>query len=198
MNVKNMRAAAIQETISKIREIMSGGVDTNHLEAAKIELIQLCAKTELFPRSDFPVPKGGQTERTFLVHEEDNGEYALYVNSGGPGQVSGPHNHGGSWAIIAAIEGEELHRLYVEDAIDMSAETAKIRQVSEIVVKPGYAVSILEDGIHSIHAGEKPLLHLHLYGKSYASQMQRQVYDLDTGSVRRFLLEDVGFVEDAR
>jgi len=198
MNTKQMRAVAIKEAISNIREIMTKGININQLEAAKVELMRLCAKAELFPRSDFPIPRGDQTERTFLVYEDDNGEYALYVNSGGPGQESGPHNHGGSWAIIAAIEGEESHRLYVEDSIDLAAKTAEIRQVSEIAVKPGSAVAMLEDGIHSIHAGFNPLLHLHLYGKSYASQMQRKVYDMKTGSVRSFFLEDVGFVEDAR
>jgi len=197
-NMKEIRTVAIAETISKIRKIMADKVDISHLELAKIALMDLCARAELFPRSDFPVPDADQTERTFLVYEDSNGEYALYVNSGGPGQVSGPHNHGGSWAIIAAIEGEETHRLYVEESIDLIANTAKINQVSKIVVKPGSAVSMLADGIHSIHAGRKPLLHLHLYGKSYASQMQRKVYDTNAGSVRSFLLEDVGFIEDAR
>ncbi len=198
MKMKNQRTSAVKQSIERIKAILQDGVDVPRLEAAKVVLMDLCSQADLFPRTDFPMPGKDQTERTFLVYEEDNGEYALYVNSGGPGQASAHHNHGGSWAIIAAIEGEEAHRLYTENTIDLEAEKADLLQVAEITVKPGTAVSMLEDGIHYIHAGDKPLLHLHLYGKSYASQMQRKVYDMASGSVRRFVLEDVGFVEDAR
>ena len=198
MSVKKLRTEAIEYSISRIREILSNGINVSELEAAKRELMTLCTKEHLFPRAEFPVPTGDLTERTFLVHEDDNGEYALYVNSGGPGQYSGPHNHGGSWAIVAAIEGEETHRLYVDEGSDPESGVAKIRQAAEITVKPGTAVSIMPEGIHSIDAGDKPLLHLHLYGKGFSSQMERMEFDLEAGSVRRFMLDDVGFVEDAR
>ena len=198
MDIKSNRDKAIKNTINEIRDIMSGGVSVAQLEAGKLALMELCAKSNLFPRTDFPVPTGGLSERTFLVYEDSNGEYALYVNSGGPGQSAGPHDHGGSWAIIAAIEGEETHRLYVEGGKSVDPNMAIILQVTEIVVKPGTSVSMMPDGIHSINAGDKPLLHLHLYGMNYPSQMERKAYDIDTGAVRRFVLDDVGFIEDVR
>ena len=120
------------------------------------------------------------------------------MNSGKPGQSSPPHNHGGTWAIVAAVEGEETHRLYVDESQETESDIASIRQVTELIVKPGEAVSMMPDGIHSIHAGDNPLLHLHLYGKRFSSQSQRNEYDLDSGTVRRFVLEDLGYIEDAR
>lgn len=198
MSVKKSRNEAIERSILRIRKILNDGVSVPALEQAKLELMELCAKAHLFPRTDFPVPTGDLTERTFLVHEDDNGEYALYVNSGGPGQTSEPHNHGGSWAIIAAIEGEETHKLYSDEGSNPDSGVAAIRRAAEITVKPGTAVSMMPEGIHSIHAGDQPLLHLHLYGRGYAAQMERMAFDLEAGSVRRFMLEDVGFVEDAR
>ena len=137
MKIKSSRTDAVASAISRIREIMNGGVDVPHLEEAKLVLMDLCAKTELFPRIDFPIPIGDQTERTFLIYEDDGGEYALYVNSGGPGQNSGPHDHGGSWAIIAAIEGEETHHLYIEEGTIEKRDRAELRQVAELTVKPG-------------------------------------------------------------
>ena len=196
MSVKRLRSETVGNAISEIEQIMRDGVDVTALEAAKKVMLNLCEKSELFPRYDFPIPDAEQTERTFLIHENPDGEYALYVNSGAPGQMAPPHDHGGSWAIVAAIDAEEIHRLYVEDA--NIGEPVKLRQVAELTVKPGKAVSMLPDGIHSIHAGNAPLLHLHLYGKNFASQSERREYDLEKQTVRRFVLEDVGFIEDAR
>ena len=197
MDVKAARTEAIEQTIAEVRTIMESGTTIPALEAAKTALMSLCAMEWLFPLADFPGPTGDQTERTYLIHE-DNGEFALYVNSGGPNQSAPPHDHGGAWAIVAAISGEETHRLYVDDASGDETRPPAVRQVAELVVKPGTAVSMLPDGIHSIHSASDQLLHLHLYGLSFESQLERRVYDLESGTVRRFVLEDVGFIEDMR
>ncbi len=198
MSVKALRTEAIKDSISQIEEILNDRIDVSGLETAKQVLMTLCEKSDLFPRDDFPIPGEGLTERTFLVYENEDGGYALYVNSGASGQSSPPHNHGGSWAIVAAISGEETHKLYVEEPSDENAETTSIQQVAELTVKPGTAVSMMPEGIHSIHAGDDPLLHLHLYGRNFQSQSERKEFNLETGAVRRFVLEDVGFIEDAR
>ena len=100
-----------------------------------------------------------------------------------------------AWAIVAAIEGEETHKLYQETA--KGAQT--IEQVAELTVQPGTAVSMLPGGIHAIEAnGTTPLLHLHLYGCMFEQQSERRQFDLESGTVRTFRLEDVGFVTDVR
>ena len=193
MSVKQEREQAIKSSIGRVRQILAGGENVESINLAKLELIDLCSKSYLFPRSDFPVPDEKQVERFFLVHEDDNGEYALYVNSALPCQTYRPHDHGGSWAIIAAIEGEEKHGLYRETSAN------NVELVNEIVVKPGTAVSMLADGIHSIAAqGETPLLHLHFYGKSFSNQGERAEYDLERGVAERFVMQDLDYVEDAR
>jgi len=201
MSVKSERQRAIKETIDDIRTALAPGVSVETLEIAKSRLMRLCARSDLFPRSDFPLPEGDATERTFLVHEDDDGRFALYVNSGTKGQTYRPHDHGGAWAIVAAISGEERHRLYVRQADRDGAPegTARLDMRAEVDVRPGRAVSLLEDGIHSIHAlGEEPLLHLHLYGKRFADQGTRTEYDAETGEMHSFKLEDTFFIEDAR
>ncbi|MGB1311592.1 MAG: hypothetical protein ACPG47_10285 [Leucothrix sp.] len=102
------------------------------------------------------------------------------------GGTENPHNHGGSWAIVAAIEGEETHKLYIDEGSDAQPDVADIRQLTEITINPGTAVSIMSEGIHSIHGGDQPLLHLHLYGKGYAAQQERKAFDLEAGTMRRF------------
>lgn len=109
-----------------------------------------------------------------------------------------PHNQVGSWAIVAAVEGEQTHRLYVDESRGAASDVAEIRQVAKLVVKPGDAISLMPDGIHSILAGNKSLLHFHLYGKRFAPQSERREYDLDSGTVGRFVPDEIGFIEDAR
>ena len=198
MDMKQTRQQAIDDMLATVRPALDGGASIAGLEIAKTALMALCEREELFTLDDFPGPVGDQTERTYLVHEDSDGRYALYVNSGGPNQSASPHDHGGSWAIVAAVFGEEAHRLYVDDAGAEPDAPPAIRQVAEILVKPGQAVSMLPDGIHSIHGASQNLMHLHLYGLRFESQSERKAYDLAKGTVRRFVLEDVGFVEDAR
>ena len=195
MNVKARREAAILDCIANIKEVFQEGVTVPALEEAKKHLMALCEERALFPRSDFPVPDEVEIERTSLIYQDNDGSYALYVNSSRPGQTSRPHDHGGSWAIVAAIEGEETHRLYRHDGADIGG----LHQVTELVVRPGTAVSLLPDGIHAIDAeSSEPLLHLHLYGQGFAQQGERREFERETGKVHRFRLEDLGFIEDAR
>ncbi len=199
MDLKERRNHAVAETIGNIREALADGPTVASLEKAKPMLMSLCARTELFPRTDFPLPEGDETERTFLIHEDENGEFALYVNSGLPGQTYRPHDHGGSWAIVAAVSGMEKHRLYRKRHGGTDSAGPPIEQVGEIDVQPGAAVSMLPEGIHSIHAlGQEPLLHLHLYGRRFADQSKRSEYDLETNTVHRFILETSFEIEDAR
>lgn len=192
MTVKTERNAAVAAAIAKIRDALRNGATTRSLERAEATMLALAAQAALFPRTAFPVPDEGQTERTFLIHEDEDGRYALYVNSGRPGQHACPHDHGGAWAIVVAVEGEETHRLYRDEA-------DTLEQIKEVLVCPGSGVVVAAGEIHSIHANsDQPLLHLHLYELSYANQGRRKAYDPQAGTVRQFVLEDVGFVEDAR
>ena len=193
MNIKTKRKAAIRTCVNQARDFLSEGATIDSLNRVKKALMNLCAQSHLFPRSDFPVPDKRQKERCFLIHEDDNGDFALYVNSALPTQTYRPHNHGGSWAVIAAVEGEEKHGLYQE----VTPDTVKL--VNEMVVKPGTAVSMLEDGIHSICAqGDQPLLHLHFYGKSFARQGERTEYDLELGIAEHLVMGELDYIEDAR
>ncbi len=199
MSVKQARTEAIAETLEKIRSEMAHGASDDALSNAQAHLNDLAAKTKLFPRSDFPLPEEGKNERTFLIQEDQDGSYALYVNSGLQGQTTRPHDHGASWAIVVAVEGEERHRVYrrVDDA---SVEgKGEVEVIDEIDVSPGNGICLPESGIHSIHAlGEAPLLHLHLYGKSFANQSTRTEFDVENGTTHAYKLRRLDFIEDAR
>jgi predicted metal-dependent enzyme (double-stranded beta helix superfamily) len=164
------RRALIAATLSNIRPMLAQSATLSALNQAKIELMRLCEHKELFTYDEFPLADDGSFDKTYRIHEDVDGGFALYVNAGLPGQSFRPHDHGGSWAIVAAVRGAERHRLYQRsDADPASASASLLNEVGQVDIQTGTAVSMLADGIHSIEAlGDKPLLHLHLYGVSFS------------------------------
>ena len=157
--------------------------------------MELAARQDLFPRTDFPIPEGDQIERTIKIYQEPDGGYALYVNSARNGQTYGPHDHGGAWAIVVAVEGRERHRMYRLTDEGARDGIGPIELAAELVVEPGNGVTLLEDGIHSIEAlGEEPLLHLHCYGFGFDKQLSRKEFDLENGTY--VINNDIGLIEE--
>ena len=92
-----------------------------------------------------------------------------------PAQTARPHDHGGSWAIVVAVAGDAVHRVYRKPRESRIVDSPVIEQAGEIVVKPGNGISLMPDGIHSIDAiAEQPLLHLHLYGLAFEQDRDQQ------------------------
>ena len=192
MDRKQERDSAVAGLAARVEDALRGGVTESGLETAKQAMLDLAARRDLFVCDEFAPPDDGRMDRTILIYEQEPGGMALYVNSSWPGQTASPHDHGGAWAIVAGVDGEETHRTYEADG-----DTA--RQTGEVVVRPGTAIVLGPDGIHSIHAtSDKPLLHLHLYGAGFEHQQERRAFDMENGTVRRFSLDDVGFIEDGR
>lgn len=147
------RRALIAATLSSIRPMLAQGATLSALNQVKIELMRLCEHKELFTYDEFPLADDGSFDKTYRIHEDMDGGFALYVNAGLPGQSFHPHDHGGSWAIVAAVRGAERHRLYQRgEAGPASANASLITEVGQVDVQTGTAVSMLADGIHSIQA----------------------------------------------
>ncbi len=186
---------AIAAMVAAAKAHLKAGLSVPTLEAVKTEVMALAERRDLFNERAFPLPPEGEIDSNYLIYEEADGGFALYVNSSRPGQVSRPHDHGGTWAVVAAVEGEETHRLFKPPV----SRSAMPELAATITVKPGTAVSLLPDGIHAIEAkSDSPLLHLHLYGKGFAWQGERREFDLEAGEMHRFQLEDLEFITDLR
>ena len=199
MTNHNLRKNQVEQSIGEIRKCLSDGLTVEKIDQAKQIMLELAANQEIFNWQEFPLPDDDEIFKTYLVHQDEDGGYALYVNSSLPGQHSPPHDHGGSWAIVAAVEGEELHRVYQLNDDRQVDDVSPVKQVGEILVKPGNAISMLADGIHSIHMEtDAPLLHLHLYGWGFEHQGARNEFNMETGEVKNFKLEEVGEIIDMR
>lgn len=199
MDLKTRRQSHVQATMSHVKELLGTGTpDRDVLEKVGKVLQRLADAPELFPLEDFPAPAPGSdvTSSRYLLSQEGDESLALYLNSINPGKTTKPHNHG-TWAVIVALSGEELNRLYRRTDDGSEPGVAKLELDREFVVKPGSPIAFLPDDIHSIHVGgTETVRHFHFYGKALETLNQRLGFDLETSRVldynKNFMRPTVG------
>lgn len=175
--------SVIQPFLAQVRAIHERGVDRAALQQIVALLEGLAERRELFNFARFPAPDVATGDTQFRYRLNDDGESpTLYVNSLLPGKATLPHNHE-TWAIIVAVEGQELNRVYRRE--DDGSDPARARLVleQEIVVQPGTSVAFLGEDLHGIRVeGDRPTLHFHLYGRPLES-LENRYGVKDDGSV---------------
>ena len=189
MSLAQQREHAIQQTLVAIRAIAAqDGITRTSLARIADRLQELAAQEALFPFDAFPPPPANDADASsrYLLHEDSDKTFALYLNSINPGKTTPPHNHT-TWAVIVALEGEELNRVYTRTDDGSDPERATLNLAQEVVVQPGTPIAFLDDDIHSIHVlGNKPTRHFHLYGRALETLTGRVGYDLATGRVLNY------------
>lgn len=167
------RGEAIADTVARVRQIeRQEGVNYPALQHIKTALLQLAARTDLFPLEDFPPPQGGSGKPSCLyrLSEDDDHRFALYANSTCQRYLNAPHNHT-TWAVIVGVHGEEPNRLYRRTA-DGGVEETGIE-----VVGPGSGLTFMPDDLHSLDIpGAAPMLNFHMYGLALEQLSRRQYY----------------------
>jgi predicted metal-dependent enzyme (double-stranded beta helix superfamily) len=179
------RAAAVDDAVARIRGIEGAqGVTRPALEAIRDELMRLAQQERLFPSAEFPPPPDGEKgSRRYLLHEDPGNRFALYLNALNPGNETRPHDHT-TWAVVVAVDGQELNRVYerLDDGAD--PERCSIRLREEVMVEPGRGICLMPDDIHSIHTtGTVPTRHLHMYGLALERLDDRKAFDMESGRV---------------
>jgi predicted metal-dependent enzyme (double-stranded beta helix superfamily) len=186
-DVKQERSRAVAAAVSKIRDIeQREGVTRDALEHIRQALVELAARKELFPESDYPSP--GEQERSlmYLIREDADYRFALYLSTGIPGRSSPPHNHT-TWAAIVGMDGEEENRVY--ERLDDGSVPGKgqLREVRRVVLRAGDGIAFMPDDIHSIHVvSSTPTRHLHMYGLSVEHLPNRIEFDMQQGTCKVF------------
>ncbi|MDR0225521.1 MAG: cysteine dioxygenase family protein [Burkholderiaceae bacterium] len=185
------RRQAVDAALADVRRLLQAGApDRKALAAITERLEQLATDKALFNRTDFPPPAQtegvGASTRYRLNPADGDAGLALYLNSINPGKTTAPHNHT-TWAVIVAVEGQEINRLY-ERTDDRSDPThARIHLAREFTVQPGASIAFLPDDIHAIAVvGDQPTLHFHLYGQPLETLSGRVAIDPETGEVKNY------------
>jgi predicted metal-dependent enzyme (double-stranded beta helix superfamily) len=179
------RSAAVANAVARIRDIEGAqGVTRPALEAIREELMLLARQEHLFPSAEFPPPPdGAKGANRYLLHEDKGNRFALYLNALNPGNETRPHDHT-TWAVVVAVEGQELNRVYERTDDGADPERCAIRLREEVMVEPGRGICLMPDDIHSIHTtGTVPTRHLHMYGLALERLEDRKAYDMESGQV---------------
>ena len=172
------RAAVIEDFLQEIRVINQSGVDRAALGRIVALLENLAGRRDLFNFQHFPAPVPGQGSTAFRYRLNDDGDTpTLYLNSLLPGKSTLPHNHE-TWAIISAVEGEEINYVYTRHDEGREPGFTTLHLEREVIVQPGTSISFLGDDLHGIKVeGEQATLHFHLYGLPLESLDRRYGVD---------------------
>jgi predicted metal-dependent enzyme (double-stranded beta helix superfamily) len=165
--------SVVQSFLEQIRAIHQRGVDREALREVVGLLEGLAERRDLFNFQRFPAPTPEQGTQLRYRLNDDGETPTLYVNSLQPGKSTIPHNHE-TWAVIAAIEGQELNQVFerADDGGDPTRAELRLRQ--EVIVQPGTSVAFLGEDLHGIRVdGDQPTLHFHLYGRPLESLEKR-------------------------
>ena len=182
------RTAAVAATMDRVKQIeRSQGVTRPALDAIKAELLTLAAQESLFPAAEFPPPPPGEKgSKRYLLQEDPDGRFAIYMLALNPGNASKPHNHT-TWAVVSAVEGQELNKVYRRVDDGSQEGRARLEQVREVLVEPGTGIALMPEDIHSIHTtGTSSTRHLHCYGLALERLDERQGFDLEQGTVQPY------------
>ncbi len=186
--IATARAEAVAAALDRIREIETrDGVTRASLDAIKAEMLALASHERLFPSAEFPpLPDGEKGSKRYLLQEDPGGRFAMYMLALNPGNSTKPHDHT-TWAVVAAVEGQELNKVYRRTDDGAVPGHCELELAHEVVVEPGIGIALMPEDIHSIHTtGSHPTRHLHVYGLALEKLDRRLAYDAETGVVKPY------------
>ncbi len=187
MDIRAERDQAVATAIAEIRGIDEAqGVNPEALDDIKEVLLELALRRHLFPLDDFPMGPDDGNSAIYRLNEDEDHRFALYASTALPGKSVQPHNHT-TWAVIVGVHGDE-HNTFYERSDDGSRKGfCELRQTGEYTVSPGTGVTLMPDGIHSIHVtGDEKTVHLHMYGLALEQLHERVMYDTRAGTTKVF------------
>lgn len=190
-SVSEQRSSDVNTLLENVRSLAEPvKVSSENLEKIKDMLVGIADKNEYWCEEEFPAPADGKVQTRYLISQDDDDSYALYLNVMHTGKVAPPHNHT-TWACIGAVEGEEYnYRFEPEVEGPLVPGERVIHQTETIVVKPGQGIGLLADDIHSIaiHEGTSTR-HLHLYGRGLETLDKRLMWDSELKTCKVFVMD---------
>lgn len=190
MTTDSERTNAVEDALGRIRSrVEQGGITRDVLCGVLSEVKGLARQSQLWMDAKFPAPSSDERQARYLIREDNNHQYALYLNVMRPGKRIPPHNHT-TWVCVAGVVGEEHNTLYRRLDDGGKPGRAHIARAGERAVGPGTGIALLGEDIHSVEIrGDQIIRHLHLYGQALETLNDRLIFNEEEGTCR---VMDVG------
>jgi predicted metal-dependent enzyme (double-stranded beta helix superfamily) len=185
MGIGETRSDVVRSTIERIRvAVVKMPLERAALDNVLTELRGLAARGEFWSPDTYPVPGAETRQARYLIQEDPDHSFALYLNVMLPGRRIPPHNHT-TWACVAGVEGEEHNFVYRRLDDRTEPGHAELELSDLVVVGPGTGIALMPDDIHSVEIrGDKPIRHLHIYGRALETLTERSTFDLEAKTER--------------
>jgi predicted metal-dependent enzyme (double-stranded beta helix superfamily) len=117
-----------------------------------------------------------------ILHEEADHTLSVALLSWLPGRGTPPHNHG-TWGMVVGVEGDELNTFWRRTDDGSQPGHADLSKLSEKMFKPGEAIGLTQEIIHSVHnPSDQISVSLHVYGKN-VNHTSRSRFDPEKSTV---------------